>query len=92
MAQRVVASGKGTTSRMKKKIAVSYIIRDKEERSNRSGVNAVRVDPNHHMLFTAGRDSIIRSWDIDNANKKSVTVQNTYTVHVLYDCKLKECW
>jgi len=74
MAQRVVGSGKGTTGRMKKKIAVSFIIRDKEERLNRSGVNAVRVDPNQHMLFTAGRDSIIRSWDIENANKKSIPV------------------
>ncbi len=73
MAQRLT-SGKATTGRAKKKIAVSYIIREKEEPLNKSGVNALRLDPAHHLLYSAGRDSIIRSWDVEKAQKKCIMV------------------
>ena len=52
----------------KKKISVSFTIRKESEPLNRSGVNRVRVDPVTRRLFSAGRDSIIRCWDIDNLN------------------------
>lgn len=50
----------------KKKVTVSYVIRDEEERLNRSGVNALRIDPVTRRLYTAGRDSIIRCWDVSS--------------------------
>ena len=74
MAQRSSSGSKRNNSR--KKIAISYVIRDVEEKLNRSGVNAVRIDPDSHILYTAGRDSIIRMWDIGNSDKKVATVSN----------------
>ncbi len=70
------ASKTGTNSRSgpRKKTAVSFIIRDVEETQNRSGVNALLIDPTNHYLYTAGRDSIIRSWDIENADNKDIKV------------------
>jgi len=65
-------SGKGYGGGMsvihtpKKKVTVSFLIRDVEEPLNRSGVNALRIDPNTKHLYTAGRDSIIRCWDISS--------------------------
>ena len=50
----------------RKKFTVSFLIRDVEEPLNRSGVNALRVDPNAKHLYSAGRDSIIRCWDISS--------------------------
>ncbi|XP_039249667.2 WD repeat-containing protein 48-like [Styela clava] len=54
----------------RKKIQVSYIIRDKVEMLNRSGINALQYDPVANRLFTAGRDSIIRMWDCESAQKE----------------------
>lgn len=50
----------------KKKVTVSYVLRDEEEPLNRSGVNVLRIDPATQHLYTAGRDSIIRCWDISS--------------------------
>lgn len=54
----------------RKKISVSFTIRDAEEPENRSGVNSLRIDPLTMQLYTAGRDSIIRCWDISQANSQ----------------------
>lgn len=53
----------------RKKIQVSYIIRDKVEMLNRSGINALQHDPIANRLFTAGRDSIIRIWNCESAQE-----------------------
>lgn len=66
-----LSSGRGSS---RKKVAVSFILRDKHEKLNRSGVNSLRVDPTNHVLYTAGRDSVIRSWDIENADNKDIQV------------------
>ena len=50
-------------------VQVSYVIRDEAERKHRSGVNSVKYDPHLNRLYTAGRDSIIRIWDVRNAIK-----------------------
>jgi WD40 repeat protein len=84
----------GTKSRStsRKKIAVSFIIRDVEEKFNRAGVNVVRVDPTNQVLYTAGRDSIIRAWDIQDSDRGKIKVgvnsavtfshgQTNYLVH-----------
>ncbi|MGH0167236.1 UNVERIFIED_CONTAM: hypothetical protein FKN15_074184 [Acipenser sinensis] len=44
---------------------VSYVIRDEVEKYNRNGVNALQLDPTLNRLFTAGRDSIIRIWSVN---------------------------
>jgi len=46
----------------KKKISISYIIREKEEKCHRSGVNSLQYDPYLNRLYSAGRDSVIRIW------------------------------
>ncbi|XP_062585937.1 WD repeat-containing protein 48-like [Saccostrea cucullata] len=47
----------------KKKVQVSFVIRDEVEKYNRSGVNALQYDPALRRLYSAGRDSIIRIWN-----------------------------
>uniref|UniRef100_A0A8C2ILW6 WD repeat-containing protein 48 n=1 Tax=Cyprinus carpio TaxID=7962 RepID=A0A8C2ILW6_CYPCA len=44
---------------------VSYVIREEVEKYNRKGVNALQLDPALNRLFTAGRDSIIRIWSVN---------------------------
>uniref|UniRef100_A0A8C1XEL1 WD repeat-containing protein 48 n=1 Tax=Cyprinus carpio TaxID=7962 RepID=A0A8C1XEL1_CYPCA len=44
---------------------VSYVIREEVEKYNRNGVNALQLDPALNRLFTAGRDSIIRIWSVN---------------------------
>lgn len=53
-------TGSGHT---KKKIALSYVIRDEIERHHRSGVNSLQFDSTNGRLYSAGRDSIIRIWN-----------------------------
>ncbi|XP_023300008.1 WD repeat-containing protein 48 homolog [Lucilia cuprina] len=47
----------------RKKMQVSYVIRDAEEKQHRNGVNAMQLDPNNGKLYSAGRDAIIRVWN-----------------------------
>ncbi|VDI81297.1 WD repeat-containing protein 48 [Mytilus galloprovincialis] len=44
----------------KKKVQVSFVIRDEVERHHRSGINSLQFDPLINRLYSAGRDSIIR--------------------------------
>ncbi|XP_022912484.2 WD repeat-containing protein 48 homolog [Onthophagus taurus] len=44
----------------RKKVQVSMVICDVEERRHRSGVNALQFDPMLNRLYSAGRDSLIR--------------------------------
>ncbi|ESO12909.1 hypothetical protein HELRODRAFT_184854 [Helobdella robusta] len=56
--------GQGVPPR--KKIQLSYVIRDEVERFHRSGVNSLKFDPLLDRLYSAGRDSVIRMWDVEN--------------------------
>ncbi|OON21524.1 WD domain, G-beta repeat protein [Opisthorchis viverrini] len=47
----------------RKKIQLSFFMRDEVEPRNRSGVNALQYDVHNDRLFTAGRDSVIRIWN-----------------------------
>ena len=47
----------------KRKVTVSFVIREEEEPLHRSGVNALQLDRNTGGLYSAGRDSIIRCWN-----------------------------
>ena len=46
----------------RKKVTVSFTIRNERENKNRLGVNCLQYDHKFKRLFAAGRDSIIRSW------------------------------
>lgn len=39
----------------RKKMQVSYVIRDAEEKRHRNGVNALQLDQNNGRLYTAGK-------------------------------------
>ncbi|KAF7281811.1 WD repeat-containing protein 48 homolog [Rhynchophorus ferrugineus] len=45
---------------VRKKVQVSMVICEREERKHRAGVNALQFDPQYDRLYSAGRDSIIR--------------------------------
>ncbi|KAL1438114.1 hypothetical protein MTO96_048205 [Rhipicephalus appendiculatus] len=62
--QKQTSSGGGHTPR--KKVQVSYVIRDVVERQHRSGVNSLQYDPYLNRLYSAGRDSVIRIWNTRN--------------------------
>lgn len=55
----------------KKKVSISYIIREKEERCHRSGVNSLQYDSYLERLYSAGRDSVIRIWGFSDDPSKS---------------------
>lgn len=57
----------------RKKMQVSFVIRDAEEKQHRNGVNALQLDQNNGKLYSAGRDAIIRVW-----NTKETESQNKY--------------
>ncbi|KAB0390541.1 hypothetical protein E2I00_017560 [Balaenoptera physalus] len=57
--------GPSSTIREPNRPEVSYVIRDEVEKYNRNGVNALQLDPALNRLFTAGRDSIIRIWSVN---------------------------
>lgn len=47
----------------RRKVTISFVIRDEEEPLHRSGVNALQLDQHTGRLYSAGRDSIIRCWN-----------------------------
>lgn len=54
----------------KKKVSISYVIRESGDRCHRAGVNSLQYDPTFERLYSAGRDSTIRIWDFsENASK-----------------------
>ena len=55
-----------------RKVAVSFVIRKEEERLNRSGVNSLQINAANGRLFTAGRDSVVRCWDISSYGLEEV--------------------
>ena len=50
----------------RRKVQVSFVIRDEGERCHRAGVNSLQYDHNLKRLYSAGRDSIIRIWNVQN--------------------------
>lgn len=65
-----------------RKVAISYVIRGTEEKMNRSGVNALHIDTSNNLLYSAGRDAIIRSWDISQSDKMKECVSLVAVVKV----------
>ncbi|KAH9527404.1 WD repeat-containing protein 48 [Dermatophagoides farinae] len=73
--QRTMAS-----HQVRKKITISYVIRSEQERYHRSGINSLQYDPHLGRLYSAGRDSIIRIWNVYNPKTKSL-MQPVWNAH-----------
>lgn len=58
-----MANLKTTNQNTRKKVQVSMVICEAEEKRHRSGVNALQLDPALDRLYSAGRDSIIRVFE-----------------------------
>ncbi|XP_077990017.1 WD repeat-containing protein 48-like [Glandiceps talaboti] len=63
----------------RKKVQVSFVIREEVERCHRSGVNGIQLDPLTNRLFSAGRDSIIRIWNLNNVKDPYVQSMEHHT-------------
>ena len=53
----------------RRKVTVSFTMRDEQEPLHRSGVNALQFDKKTGRLYSAGRDSIIRCWNTNGEQK-----------------------
>ena len=58
-------------------LQVSFVIRDEVECQHRSGVNALQYDAGFNRLYSAGRDSIIRIW---NLNQQRVSLHEAFGI------------
>lgn len=76
MAQHGGPKATGGRATLRKKKTVSFVIREVEEQLNRAGVNRLCVDPTNQILCTAGRDSVIRLWDIQDSDKAVIRVSS----------------
>ena len=56
----------------KRKKTVSFAIRNEIEPQHRSGVNALQLDSFSNRLFSAGRDSVIRCWDVGSNHVRNL--------------------
>lgn len=63
--QNKMAASRLSQNVTKRKKTVSFVIRSEVERQHRAGVNALQLDARTGRLFSAGRDSVIRCWDVD---------------------------
>ncbi|KAL3265473.1 hypothetical protein HHI36_009677 [Cryptolaemus montrouzieri] len=60
---RIMSNLKAGSQNNRKKVQVSMVICEPEEKRHRSGVNALQIDPVLDRLYSAGRDSIIRVFE-----------------------------
>lgn len=60
----------------RKKMQVSFVIRDAEEKRHRNGVNALQLDTINGRLYSAGRDAIIRVWNSMQNNSQEPYIQS----------------
>ncbi|XP_053675555.1 WD repeat-containing protein 48 homolog [Anopheles nili] len=60
----------------RKKMQVSFVIRDAEEKRHRNGVNALQLDSINGRLYSAGRDAIIRLWNSTQPNSHEPYIQS----------------
>lgn len=60
----------------RKKMQVSFVIRDAEEKRHRNGVNALQLDAINGRLYSAGRDAIIRVWNSTQTTSQEPYIQS----------------
>ena len=63
---------------------MSFVIREEGERCHRAGVNSLQYDPYLSRLYTAGRDSIIRIWNVRNVQEPYVQSMEHHTGKIKY--------
>ncbi|EEB17577.1 WD-repeat protein, putative [Pediculus humanus corporis] len=63
----------------RKKVQVSFVIRDEVERRHRAGVSSLQYDSNFHRLYSAGHDSIIRIWNCKNLKEPYIQSMEHHT-------------
>lgn len=78
MAFHHLQSGGGSHN-SRKKVTVSYVIRDEIEKYHRSGVNSLQYDTHLNRLYSAGRDSIIRIWSTKSPREPYVQSMEHHT-------------
>ncbi|XP_015922477.1 WD repeat-containing protein 48 isoform X2 [Parasteatoda tepidariorum] len=64
---------------IRKKVQVSFVIRDEIEKYHRSGVNSLQFDGYLGRLYSAGRDSIIRIWNVRNLKEPFIQSMEHHT-------------
>ena len=67
----------------RRKVTVSFTMRDEQEPLHRSGVNALQLDKNTGRLYSAGRDSIIRCWNTNAEQKVLVLCQQQEIIIII---------
>ncbi|XP_014262555.1 WD repeat-containing protein 48 [Cimex lectularius] len=67
----------GQTER--KKVQVSFVIRDEVEKQHRAGINSLQYDPHVQKLYSAGRDSIIRTWNTKSCREQYIQSMEHHT-------------
>lgn len=79
----------------RKKMNVSFVIRDSEEKKHRNGINSLQIDQNTGKLYSAGRDAIIRVWNtkIDSNEKyiQSMEHHNDWVNDIILCCNGRNC-
>lgn len=83
-------SGHGT----RKKVQVSFMIRDEVEKYHKSGINSLQFDTYLNRLYSAGRDSIIRIWNIRNNKEpylQSMEHHTDWVNDIVLCCGGKNC-
>lgn len=58
---------------------MSFVIRDEGERCHRAGINSLQYDPAVNRLYTAGRDSIIRIWNVQYGKEPYIQSMEHHT-------------
>ncbi|KAJ8020777.1 WD repeat-containing protein 48 [Holothuria leucospilota] len=66
-------------SKGRRKVQVSYVIRNEVEREHRSGINCMQYDPVLNRLYSGGRDSIIRIWHLNTMDDPYVLSMEHHT-------------
>lgn len=73
-----LANNSGGSNNSRKKITLSFMIRSENERLHRSGVNGLQFDANLGRLYSGGRDSVIRIWNVNNNNDNNRLLHNLH--------------
>ncbi|KAK8721181.1 hypothetical protein OTU49_012890 [Cherax quadricarinatus] len=68
-----------STHSTRKKVQISFVIRDEVEKFHRSSVNSLQYDPYLQRLYSAGRDSIIRIWNCKNQKEPYIQSMEHHT-------------
>ncbi|KAK7864940.1 hypothetical protein R5R35_004930 [Gryllus longicercus] len=74
-----MATHKSSGQSGRKKVQVSFVIRDEVERRHRAGVNSLQYDAHLQRLYSAGRDSIIRIWNCKNMKEPYIQSMEHHT-------------